>query len=60
MSKNGKGGFIKTIIRRVIISAIREGEIKRFDADGIVPGEFVDREQFQHDGFFSSPPNGTG
>jgi len=47
------GGFIKTIIRRVIISAIREGAIQRFDADGLVPNEFKDRELFQQYGFSS-------
>jgi phage gp45-like len=37
----------------VIVSAIREGEIQRFDADGISKGEFLDREMFQQYGFSS-------
>lgn len=47
--------FLKTIIRRVIISAIREGKIKRFDADGLNPDEFLDREFFQQYGLTSWP-----
>ena len=51
--------FFKTIIRRVIISAIREGQIKRFDADGLVQDEFLDREFFQQYGFTSRPKQGA-
>jgi phage gp45-like len=51
--------YIKTIIRRVIISAIREGRIKRVDLTGIKTDngneEFLDRESFQHYGFTSTP-----
>jgi phage gp45-like len=51
--------FIKTIIRRVIISAVREGKIKRFDADGLQKGEFTDREFFQQYGLTSFPKAGA-
>lgn len=51
--------FIKTIIRRVIISAIREGQIKRFDSTGVAGEQLNDREMFQHYGFTSSPQNGA-
>jgi len=53
--------FLKTIIRRVVISALREGVIKRCDASGIAGEQFLDRESFQHYGVASSPlPGGEG
>lgn len=51
--------LIKTIIRRVIISAIREGKIKRFDSTGVAGEQLDDRELFQHYGFTSAPQNGA-
>lgn len=50
-------GVIKTIIRRVIISAIRDtaNNIKRMDAAGLPGEQFLDREGFQHYGFSSNP-----
>lgn len=47
--------IIKTIIRRVIISAIREGQIKRFDAAGVAGEQFLDREFIQQYGLTSRP-----
>ena len=43
------------VIRRVIISEVREGEIKRFDADGLPGEQFLDYEFFQQSGFTSKP-----
>jgi phage gp45-like len=47
--------FLKTIIRRVIISAVREGAIKRFDAAGVAGEQFLDREFLQQYGLTSRP-----
>jgi hypothetical protein len=46
------------MIRGVLIS-LAEGVIRRFSADGRVPGEFEDRELLQHFGFASRPPAGA-
>ncbi len=51
--------WLRTIIRRVIISAVREGQIKRFDASGLAGETFTDREMFQHYGFTSQPQDGA-
>ena len=43
----------------MIISAIREGEIKRFDAAGIAGEQFLDREFLQQYGLTSRPLAGA-
>jgi phage gp45-like len=53
--------MIKTIIRRVVLSAIRDGQIRRFDASGVAGEQFLDREFFQQYGLTSRPkPNAEG
>ena len=47
--------LLKTIIRRVIISAVREGQIKRFDATGLANEQYLDREFLQQYGLTSRP-----
>ena len=47
------------IIRRVIISEVREGQIKRMDADGLSGEQFLDREFFQQFGITSKPRAGA-
>ncbi len=49
----------RIVIRRVRISAVREGEIKRFDAEGVAGEQFLDREFFQQFGITSRPKAGA-
>ncbi len=47
--------FLKTIIRRVVITALTEGNIRTVSATGLAGEEFNEREFQQQYGFASSP-----
>lgn len=49
----------RIIIRKVTINEVREGNIKRFDAEGMTGETFKNREFFQQFGFTSRPRGST-